>query len=133
MHAPDTKTSTHSEARISLIIGGPFYSLVGRLGLVGPDRLLGLRAAVVLAAVAWLLPAVLAVLQALLTNDRYALGYFTDPSAVARLLVGVFVLVITERAADARLGVLFDNFLGPHLVAVRDRDAVLGALLKADR
>jgi len=133
MHAPDTKTSTPSEAQISLIIGGPFHSLVGRLGLLGPDRLLGVRAAVVLAAVAWLLPAVLAVLQALLTNDRYALGYFTDPSAVARLLVGVFALVITERTADTRLSILFDNLLGPHLVAVRDRDTVLGALLKADR
>ena len=102
--------------RLSLIIGGPFHGFLQRLRLLGPDRLPGFRAAAILAAISWLLPASLAVIQAVLTGDRQPLGFFSDPSATARFAVAVFALVFAERKADARITLVIDSFRTMRLV-----------------
>lgn len=118
--------------RLSLIIGGPFHGALRRLGLLQPDQLPGLRAAGILAAVCWLLPALLAGLQSLLTGDRQPLGFFADPSAVARFAVAVFALVFAERKADARITLVIDSFRTMRLVAGTDVPRLTAALAAAD-
>jgi hypothetical protein len=119
--------------RLSLIIGGPFHGLLRWLRLTGADQLAALKAGAVLAAVAWLLPAFLAVLQELLAGDPTGLGYFSDPSSFARFFVGIFALIAVERRADTRLGLVLDNFREARLVTERDLPALGRALDAADR
>lgn len=119
--------------RLSLIIGGPFHGFLQRLRLLGPDRLPGFRAAAILAAIAWLLPASLAVIQAVLTGDRQPLGFFSDPSATARFAVAVFALVFAERKADARITLVIDSFRTMRLVTGADVARLTDVLATADR
>ncbi len=53
-------------ARFSLVVGGPFHRLLTRLGGMGPDGLPQVRTALVLAGLAWSIPAVAVVAQTLL-------------------------------------------------------------------
>jgi hypothetical protein len=119
--------------RQSLIIGGPFYTALRWLGLTGPDGLPGFRAGIVLASIAWLLPALLALLEDVLAHNPAGRAFFLDPSSVARFLVAVFALVAIERRADARLGLILDNFRHAQLVNASDLPALAGALAVADR
>ncbi len=119
--------------RPSLSIGGPFHGLLRRLGLTGVDGLPAMKAGTVLAVAAWLLPALLAVLQAILAGDSTALRYFFDPSSVARFFICIFALVAVERRADIRLGLVLDNFREARLVTDRDLPAFGRALDAADR
>lgn len=119
--------------RSSLIVGGPFHGLLVRLRFVGPGGLPGLRAGVVLAAVAWVPPAILAGLQDVLAGNPLALPYLADVSVVARFLVGVLVLVAIERQADGRLSLILDNFRDARLVEPKDLPALSRELAVADR
>ncbi len=53
----------NTELASSIIIGGPFWRLQQRLGLLGPDGLPSVSAAIISAAVAWLPPALLSMTQ----------------------------------------------------------------------
>ncbi len=121
------------EPRRSLIIGGPFYSLLGKLGLLGMDQLPAARAGVALAVLAWVVPAVLALIEYAVTGDAVGLAFLADPSALARFLVGVFICVAIEHRADARLSLILDNFRGAQLVSERDMPALTAAIVTADR
>ena len=57
--------------RFSIVAGGAFHAVLGRLGFLEGDGLPGRRAAVGLALLAWLIPALLASAQSLL-DDRYS-------------------------------------------------------------
>ncbi len=126
-------TEQASGARLSLIIGGTFHGLLQRLGLLGADRLPAFKAGAVLAAVAWLPPATLAILQDLLADNPAGLGFLSDLSALARFLVGIFALVAIERQADARVSLILDNFRQAQLLDERDLPALDAAMAKADR
>jgi hypothetical protein len=120
-------------ARFSLVVGGPFHAALGRLGLLGADRLPTPRAAIGLAAVAWLPPALLAVAQTLV-DDRYSgWSFFADGTAHARFLLAVAVMVATERYADGRIGPLVRHFRESQLVAEAGLPAYSDALVRADR
>ena len=119
--------------RLSLIIGGPFHGFLQRLRLLGLDGLPGFRAAAILVAISWLLPASLAVIQSVLTGDRQPLGFFADPSATARFAVAVFALVFAERKADARITLVIDNFRTMRLVTGDDITRLTAILAAADR
>lgn len=126
-------TGNAGQQRPSLIIGGPFYRLLKGLGLLGADQLPAGRAGIVLAALAWLLPAGLAVLQDVATGDAIGLGFFSDPSVAARFLVGIFVFIAIERQADARLSLILDNFRNAQLINDRNLPVLVAALQTADR
>jgi hypothetical protein len=126
-------TGNADTQRPSLIIGGPFYGLLKGLKLLGADQLPAGRAGVVLAALAWLLPAALAVLQDVATGDAIGLGFFSDPSVPARFLVGIFVCIAIERQAETRLSLILDNFRNAQLIKDRDLPILMAALETADR
>jgi hypothetical protein len=118
--------------RFSLVAGGPLNALLGRLGLIGDDRLPTPLAAVVLALVAWLPPALLAIVQSLRDGDYVGWGFFTDGTVYARYLVAIGVMVGTDRYADWRLTRLARHFRESSLIPEASLSAFSGALQIAD-
>jgi len=57
--------------RFSIVAGGPFHATLRRLGLIGADQFPTRRAAITLALLAWLPPALIAVVQTLV-DSRYS-------------------------------------------------------------
>ena len=106
---------THSEgatpdSNFSLVAGGPFYLILQRLGLLGTDQLTTLRTASFLALLAWLPPALLAIVQSLIDGSYQGWGYFTDLTVPARYLIAIWAMIATERYADGRFKILGRQF-----------------------
>lgn len=130
------EVDTGSGARaphFSLVVGGPFYAVLSRLGLTGADRLPLPRAAVALALLAWLAPALLAVAQSVIDSSYSGWGFFTDPTVYTRYLVAVWVMIATERYADSRVTMLVNEFRDTRLVSKDGQPAFEAALGRADR
>ena len=70
--------------RFSLVAGGPFHSILGRIGLLSNDSLPTWGAALLLAAAAWASPAIAAILQSLLNTDYSGWRYFSDGTVYTR-------------------------------------------------
>lgn len=130
MHA-DVRSDPASD--LSLVLGGPFHALLGRLGLTGPAGLPTRRVSLGLALFAWLLPASLAIAQTLLDPGYSGWGYFSDWTAHARYLIAIPILVWTERYADGRLILLAEHFRQACLLSDRDQPAFESAFVHADR
>jgi hypothetical protein len=118
--------------RFSLVAGGPFYTVLRRLGLVEADGLTGHRAAISLALLAWLPPAVLAVAQSLIEGGHQGWGYFTDMTVPARYLIAIWAMVVTERYADSRFVILVQQFREAQLLTREELPAFEKALTVAD-
>jgi hypothetical protein len=116
----------------SLVQGGPFHRLLGRLGLLGPDMLPTVRVVVVMAAVAWLPLALLVLAQSVLGN-RPGWDFFLDWTTYARYLIAIALMLATERHADGRIRLLLVNFRKSDLIATGSRAAFADAVAKADR
>jgi hypothetical protein len=119
--------------RFSLVVGGPFYTLLSRLGLTGADQLPAPRAAIALALLAWLPPALLAVAQSVIDSRYSGWGYFTDLTVYTRYLIAVWVLVATERYADSRTIALVHEFRNSRLISDDSHPAFAAVLDIADR
>lgn len=119
--------------RFSLVSGGPFHTLLGRLGLLAADGLPRLSSALGLALLAWLLPTVLAVGQWLVDPEYRGLTVLTDATVYARYLIAIWVMVATERYADSRIGSLTGHFKKAGLLADEARAGFDRALITADR
>lgn len=122
------------ETTFSLVIGGPFYRLQHRLGLLGPDLLPHWGTAALFAAIAWLCPAALSAVEgvawdALLAERSFLLDY----SAYARFILVIVTLTIMEPVAERRIAALVDQFLHSSLFDNRERDRFIAALQRADR
>lgn len=124
----------NSDTKFSLVIGGPFYRLQQRLGLLGQDLLPRGRAAVLLVALAWLPPAILAALQGVAVNPDLELGgYFLDYSVHARFVVAIASLVLMEKVAEGRIAMIIDQFLSAPLLTSDNREHFYALLRRADR
>ena len=99
-----------SDDRFSLLVGGPFHTVLRRLGLLGADQLPTWQAAISVALFAWLPLALLAVAQSLVDDRFPGWGFFTDWTVHARYLVAIGVMIATERYADGRLAILAREF-----------------------
>jgi hypothetical protein len=128
----DTGSEDHAE-RFSLVVGGPFYALLSRLGLTGADQLPTLRAAFALALLAWLPPALLAAAQSVTDGSYSGWGFFTDTTVYTRYLIAVWVLVATERYADSRTIMLAHKFRDTRLLSDDSHPAFAAVLASADR
>ncbi len=119
--------------RFSLVVGGPFHGMLHRLGLTGEDRLPTRHAVLMLALTAWLLPALLVVLQSLF-DDRYSgWGFFSDWTVHTRYLLAISVMIATERYADSRLFALTQHFRDAGIISDANTPAFHSALANADR
>jgi hypothetical protein len=119
--------------RFSLVAGGPFHALLRRLELIGADQLPTRRAAIILALLAWLPPALIAVTQTLIDSSYSGWGYFTDWTAYTRYLIAIAVMVATERYADGRFLILARHFREARLLSGDSLPALQAALVTADR
>jgi len=122
-----------ADERFSLVVGGPFHSVLRRLGLTGADQLPTQGAAFALSLSAWLLPALFVIAQSL-ADDRYSgWGFFTDWTVHTRYLLAIWIMVATERYANDRLVTLAQQFRAAHIVSQADQPAFKSALAIADR
>jgi hypothetical protein len=119
--------------RFSLVLGGPFHAVLRRLGLTGADQLPARRAAIALALLAWLPPALLAVAQSLVDGAYSGWGFFTDWTVPTRYLVAIGVMIATERYADGRIILLTRHFREARLFSDDAVPGFLAALALADR
>jgi len=125
--------SVDDSERFSLVAGGPFHRLLRRLGLIGADQLPTWQAAVGLALIAWMLPAILAILQSLVDDGYSGRGYFSELTAYARFLICIFAMVATERYADGRFVLIARQFREARLLDAGSLPAFHAALATADR
>ena len=119
--------------QFSLVAGGPFYTLLLRFGLLGPDQLPTWRTAVFLALLAWLPPALLATTQTLLHADYSGWSFFADGTVYTRYLVAIIAMVATERFADDRISILVNQFLQARLLDMDSRGKFRDIVARADR
>lgn len=126
--------SKRTTPTFSLVIGGPFWRLQRRLGLLGPDRLPRTSTALLLAAIAWLPAALLSLADGTVWNETLGgRSFLLDFTAYARFIVAIVVLVFTERVAEVRGAALVRQFSDAELVAPDDRTAFTAAMRRADR
>jgi len=119
--------------RFSLVAGGAFHALLGRMGALGPDRLPTRATALALALIAFFIPACFAVVQTLLDEQYSGWDYFQDATVYARYLIAIFVMVTAEHLADERVVLLTQYFRDAQLLNVTDRARYSAALSRADR
>lgn len=119
--------------RFSIVAGGPFHATLRRVGLIGADQLPTHRAAIILALLAWLPPAVIAVLQSVLDGRYSGWGFLTDLTVYTRYLIAIWMMVATERYADGRFIILAQHFREARLLSGDSLPAFESALAIADR
>jgi hypothetical protein len=122
-----------SAGRCSVVLGGPFHSVLRICGLVAADGLPTWRAGGVLALFAWLPPAMIALAQSLFDDGYSARGFFSDPGVYSRYLVAIWVMIATERYADGRIVLLTHHFRHARLLSDAGRSGFEAAIATADR
>jgi hypothetical protein len=118
----------------SLLVGGPWHRLLGRLGLLASDELPGMRAALLSIALAWTVPAMLCVASG--TAWNIAAGersFLLDPAVHVRFGVAILLLVILERGAEQRITALLGQFAASGLIPPAALPVYRAALRRAAR
>lgn len=131
--APVTNAPDGLRDGFSLVQGGAFHALLGRLGMLGADRLPSHSAALGLALAAWLIPALLAVAQSLLDDHYSGWDIFTDATVYSRYLVALWAMIVTERFANGQIILLTQQFRESQLLSEHDQAGFTAALVLADR
>ena len=121
------------EERFSIVVGGPFHSMLHRLNLVGEDALPSYKATFLLITIAWLPPALLVALQSVMTGTYSGWDYFTDWTIYTRYIVAIWAMTATERYADGRLILLTRHFREARLLPKESQQDFSNALTQADK
>lgn len=118
---------------LSLMLGGPFFQLMLRAGLIRPTFDLLLRRVVLLTAVAWLPLFLLTLAAGSALGGSVHVPFLWDLDVHARLLVMLPLLVLAERVIHERLRPLLAQFVDRGLVAPQDGASFDAALRRARR
>lgn len=124
---------TQSSPRFSLVVGGPFHALLHRIGGLAGDGLPRPGAAILLAALAFAVPALLVVAEAALADAPAGWSFFRDATVYGRYLIATVVLIGTERYAEGRFELLIHQFRAARIVDDADMPTFQDALALADR
>lgn len=122
-----------TEDRVSIVLGGPFHSMLKKFGLVGNDQLPAVKASVALVSLAWLPPALLVIGQTLAHKNFYGWGFFTDWTVYTRYLIAIWAMIATERHADSRVAMLIRHIREAQLLQKDSLSRFSAALSLADR
>jgi len=123
-----------TDKKFSLIIGGPFYRLQHRLGMLGEDLLPKTSTAFLFAAIAWGPAALLAALAGNFFNDAAGTrDFITDYTVHARMILGVAMLTLMEREAEERITLVIGQFSAAGLVDEHQRPHFNRLLDRADK
>jgi hypothetical protein len=121
-----------TSAKFSIVIGGPFYRIQGRLGLLGNDLLPPLRTSLLFAAFVWLPLAVLSIVQGLAWQSQLGKSaFFLDYSGYARFIISIIMFMLMEPIAERRVGVMVRQFQRGHLIAEEEQGLLAAALQRA--
>ena len=124
---------TIKEANFSLISGGPFFGLLGRIGLLDSDFLPSKKTGFILAAIAWLPLALFSMLDGSAWSD--ALGnraFYVDFGAYARFIIAIIVLTNMERTVEIFLSATIRQFSDTDLIVPEDHRQFIKSLRLAD-
>lgn len=118
VEAPPSAAAPASEGPhdVSLLLGGPFFQLLLRAGLIRPDFNLLVRRILVLALLAWLPLAVLTWVAGTALRGSVDVPFLLDIEVHARFLVAVPLLVLAERVIHLRLRPAIGRFVERGLV-----------------
>jgi len=119
--------------RFSLVVGGPFHTLLRRLGLTAPDQLPTAAASIALAAIAWLPPALLAVAETLAQPGYDGTAFLWDATVYTRFVIAIAVMVATERYADRRILLITRHFREARLLGPEGQARFAEVVRLADR
>jgi hypothetical protein len=101
---------------------------------LGPDRLPTVKTAVLFAAVAWLPPALLALLQGVALSETLGgRAFLHDFGAYARFIIAIMMFVVTERFADNRDAALLRQVNDAGLVPPEEQAGFTALLQRADQ
>jgi len=139
-HGPGADAASRGHAKpqeglecISLVKGGPLDAVMGRVGLLAPDRLPKHYAGAVFAALLWLPLAVLSTFHDSVGHMKYGGSFFADFGVYARFLIAPLFLVGMARQVDKRLGRLIASFTESEIVPASSRPDFEGLVRRADR
>ena len=119
--------------RFSLVVGGPFHTILRKLGFVSSDELPSQKASASLVFLAWLPLALLVVAQSLVDNNYSGWGFFTDLTVYTRYVIAIWVMITIERYADKRLILLTQQFREARILPKESRPAFSAAVIRADQ
>jgi len=118
----------------SLIIGGPFWRLQSVLGLLRADRLPTVKTAVLFAAVAWLPPALLAILQGVALSETLGgRAFLLDFGVYARFIIAIMMFVVTSGSLMRADAELLRQVTDAGLVPPEEQAGFKAALQRADQ
>lgn len=126
--------SEGTDTKFSIVIGGPFWRLQERLGLLGPDQLPRRSAALLCVAIAWLPLALLSMAQGFAWSESPSARFFLfDVGSHARYAISIAIFIIMESITEVRVAWLIRQFSASGLVAREDYSRFMTALQLADR
>jgi hypothetical protein len=117
----------------SLARGGPAYTLLRVLGLPLDTRAGAARAALVLAAVAWLPLLVLTVAQGTALGDAVQLPLLHDVSVFVRFLFSLPLFVLAGPVIDRKLATVIDHLVAGGIVPESQRAQYNDARVRLER
>lgn len=115
---------------LSLLLGGPFFQLLLRAGVIRPTFDLLVRRILVLSLLPWLPLLVLTAAAGTALGDAVHVPFLLDVEVHARFLVTIPLLVLAERVTHLRLRPVFEQFVDRDLIAPADVasfDAILAS------
>jgi hypothetical protein len=122
-----------SQEDFSVVLGGPLFQLLRRLGLTGDALQLAQRRVLVISAVAWFPLLVLSLVQGRALGGQVAVPFLRDIETHVRFLVVVPLLVAAELLVHQRVRAVVGQFVARDLVSADDRprfDAAIASTIR---
>jgi len=118
---------------LSLVVGGPVYDFLLRIGLIRLDLPNVVRRAVAAIALTWLPLLVLSFKDGLAVGDRVAIPFLYDFSMYGRLVIGLSLLMLAEVIIDPAIRRAVGEFVSSGIVQEKELPEFEDALHRARR
>jgi hypothetical protein len=105
---------------LSIVVGGPVYDFLLRIGLVRVSLPNVLRRAIFAVAITWLPLLVLSFKDGLAVGDRVAIPFLYDFSMYGRLVIGMSLLMLAEVVIDPSIRRAVSDFVSSGIVQEKE-------------
>jgi hypothetical protein len=133
MHVERGSSGSESVGDFSLVLGGPLFQLLRRLGLSGSGLELLRRRIVAIALVTWVPLLVLSMAEGLAWGNAVRVPFLFDVDVHVRFLVALPVLIAAELLVHQRTRIVVEQFVSQGLVPDAIRTGFDAALANALR
>jgi hypothetical protein len=117
----------------SIILGGPFFQLLRRIGLTGSALELMNKRAIIIALLAWLPLLVLSVINGQAWGEGTNLPFIEDLEAHIRFLVALPLMIFAERIVHERMQMIVMQFEERNLISDQAQEQFRKAIASAYR